>query len=54
MRRLIKGIGIVVAMLLLAMIGAFAWGRLRPPTPFQTEAMALLKTPPRPAGRHNA
>lgn len=54
MRRLIKGIGIVVAMLLVAVIGSFAWGRLRPPTPFQAESMALLKTPPRPAGSHNA
>lgn len=54
MRRLIKGVGIAAVVVLITLVVAFAWGRLRPPTQAQSEAMALLKPPPRPAGSHNA
>ena len=44
----------MLAALLIALVGMFAWGRLRPPTTVQAEAMALLKPVSPPAATHNA
>lgn len=45
-----KGIIAVVVILLLVLACIFAWGRLRPPTPAQAEALRLLRPAPQPAG----
>ena len=44
-----KSIVAIVVILLLTLAGAFAWGRLRPSTPVQAEALRLLQPAPQPA-----
>lgn len=53
MRKVFKAVAWIVRVLLLLLVAAFAWGRLRPPAPAQTEALKRLQPAPAPAG-HNA
>lgn len=50
MRQALRVAAGITGALLLLLIGAFAWGRLRPPTPAQAEALKLLQMPAAPAG----
>lgn len=52
MRQVLKATAWIVGALLIMLIAAFAWGRLRPPTPAQAEALKLLQPSPMPAGRN--
>ena len=52
--RVFKGLLWAVAALLLALLAAFTWGRLRPPTPEQERALALLHKDLKPATGRNA
>jgi hypothetical protein len=53
MRKVFKAVAWIVRVLLLLLVAAFAWGRLRPPAPAQAEALKRLQPAPAPAG-HNA
>lgn len=50
MRKALKITAWIIGVLLLALIAAFAWGRLRPPTSAQAEALKLLQPISMPAG----
>ncbi|ULU26080.1 hypothetical protein [Dyella terrae] len=52
--RVFKGLLWAVAALLVALLAAFAWGRLRPPTPEQGRALALLHKDQKPTAGRNA
>lgn len=52
--RVFKGLLAAVAALLLALLAAFAWGRLRPPTAEQEKALALLHKDLKPTAGRNA
>lgn len=52
MRKALKLTAWIVGALLIALVAAFAWGRLRPPTPAQAAALDLLQPPPAPGGRN--
>ena len=54
MMRIVKAVAWTVGALLFVLIASFAWGRLRPPTDVQAQAMALLQPVPPPAGASNA
>lgn len=54
MMRIVKGLAWTIGALLIVLIASFAWGRLRPPTETQAQALALLKPVPPPAGAINA
>ena len=49
-----KTIAWMAGALLIGLIGSFAWGRLRPPSEVQAQAMAILKPVPAPTGVVNA
>lgn len=52
MRNALRITARLVGALLAVLAAAFAWGRLRPPTPAQAEALALLQPKPVPAGQN--
>lgn len=52
--RVFKGLLWAVGALLVVLMAAFAWGRLRPPTPAQDRALALLNQDLKPASGRNA
>ncbi|WP_181300137.1 hypothetical protein [Rhodanobacter sp. PCA2] len=52
MRDALKWVAWIVGTLVVVLVAAFAWGRLRPPTPAQAEALALLQAAPPPPGRN--
>jgi hypothetical protein len=54
MMRIAKGLAWAIGALLIVLLASFAWGRLRPPTAAQAQAMALLKPVPPLAGASNA
>src|SRR5579859_2059676 len=52
--RVFKGLLWAVAALLMALLAAFAWGRLRPPSTAQKAALDVLQKDTRPAQGRNA
>ncbi|QNK03462.1 hypothetical protein [Dyella telluris] len=52
--RVFKGLLWATGAVLVALMAAFAWGRLRPPTPAQERALALLNQDLKPATGRNA
>lgn len=52
MRQVLKALAGIVSVLLIVLVAAFAWGRLRPPTPGQAEALKLLRPASVPLGRN--
>lgn len=54
MQRALKGVLWAVVGLIVLAATAFAWGRLRPPTPEQARALALLQTDSKPPQGRNA
>lgn len=54
MRSVRKKVMWVAGVVLLVLIGGFAWGRLRPPSAAQAQALALLQQDHRPSQGHNA
>lgn len=54
MHRALKGLLWAVAGLVVAVVAVFAWGRLRPPTPEQKEALAALQADSKPTQGRNA
>lgn len=52
--RVLKGLLWAVVALLVALLAAFAWGRLRPPSPVQKSALAVLHQDLKPAHGRNA
>lgn len=51
---MVKAAAWIAGALLIVLIASYAWGRLRPPTHAQAQAMALLKPVPPPTGAVNA
>jgi hypothetical protein len=54
MHRALKGLLWAVVGLVVALVAAFAWGRLRPPTPEQEKALAALQADSKPPQGRNA
>lgn len=54
MHRALKGVLWAVAGLIVAVVAAFTWGRLRPPTPEQAKALAVLQADSKPPQGRNA
>jgi len=54
MNRIAKGLLYAIGGLVVVVLAAFAWGRLRPPTPEQVRALALLQGDLKPAHGSNA
>jgi len=54
MHRALKGVLWAVVGLIVAVVAAFAWGRLRPPTPEQAKALAALEADSKPPQGRNA
>lgn len=54
MHRALKGLLWAVVGLVVAVVAAFAWGRLRPPTPEQAKALAALQADSKPPQGRNA
>jgi hypothetical protein len=54
MHRALKGLLWAVVGLVVAVVAAFAWGRLRPPSPVQASALAALQANSRPPQGRNA
>jgi hypothetical protein len=54
MHRALKGVLWAVVGLIVAVVAAFAWGRLRPPTPEQEKALAALQADSKPPQGRNA
>ncbi|MBD8881742.1 hypothetical protein IHE49_14745 [Rhodanobacter sp. 7MK24] len=52
MRQVFIVLGALAGIALFVLFGAFAWGRLRPPTPAQAEALRLLQPATMPPGRN--
>ena len=52
MRQALKALAGVIGVLLIALVAAFVWGRVRPPMPAQSEALKLLQPSPMSAGRN--
>ena len=54
MKRWLRGAACVVVLILAAIAGSFAWGRLRPPSDTQRDALSLLQPGEAPKLGHNA
>lgn len=54
MQRMAKGVAWITLAVIVIVLGAYAWGRLRPPTATQRHALALLREDPAPPPGRNA